>query len=88
MTSFTFKYHLHFSRVKRLKLQRNQVYYQKQMLLTIDLHMQNFTVKLGEQYFLCYAAFNATAVALSVVGSVPKSDPTADSATAVALNAA
>ena len=39
----------------------------------------------GEQYCICYAAFNATAVALSAVGSVPKSDPTADSATAVAL---
>ena len=34
MTSFTLKYHLHFSRVKRLKLQRNQVYYQKQSVLS------------------------------------------------------
>ena len=42
----------------------------------------------GEQHCICYAAFNATAVALSAVESVPKSDPTADSATAVALNAA
>ena len=42
----------------------------------------------GEQYFLCYGAFNATAVALSAVGSLFGTDPTADSATAVALNAA
>ena len=42
-------------------------------------------VQEGEQYFICYAAFNATAVALSAVGSLFGTDPTADSATAVAL---
>ena len=46
-----------------------------------------YVVLHGEQYLLCYGAFNATAVALSAVGSVSKSNQTADSATAVALNA-
>ena len=41
----------------------------------------------GEKYSTCCRALNATAVALSAVGSYFGKDPMADSATAVALNA-
>ena len=48
---------------------------------------ESTAIKDGEKYSTCCRALNATAVALSAIGSYFGKDPTADSVTVVAFNA-